>query len=1118
MYHILTKFNQFHLGRKLFFLFVFMFLLGWNQSIAYSATTANPSFSLSSNTGGINSTFYINGRNFPSGSTGTFYFDSNDNGQKDDGEPSVVVTVNNYGNVTGTTLTTPNVAAGTYSVRYISNPGVVNVGPMPYKIVNPSFSLSPNTGSINCAFSIGGSNFPVGSTGTFYFDSNNNGQKDDGEPSIGVTADNYGNVAGTLRTLNVAAGTYYVRYISNSGVVNVAPNPFTIVNPSFSLSSNTGGINFTVHINGRNFPNESTGTFYFDSNNNGQKDDGEPSGRVTSDYGVATGVLTTPNVAAGTYYVRYISNSGVVSVESKPYIIVNPSFSLSSNTGGVNSTFNINGSNFPGGGTGTFYFDSNNNGQKDDGEPSVVVTADHYYGRVTGTLTTPNVAAGTYRVRYISNSGVVGVESKPYTILTPSFSLTGSSGGVNCTFNINGSKFPSGSTGTFYFDSNNNGQKDDGEPSVGVTADNYGGVTGTLATPNVAAGTYRVRYISRSVVVNVESKPYIIVNPSFSLSSNTGGVNSTFNINGSNFPGGSTETFYFDSNNNGQKDDGELSIGVTAENYYGTVTGTFTTPNIVAGTYYVRCVPTSESTTINPVPFTIASSEMSLSVNKGGKNTQLNVKGKFLPIGSVGIVYFDSNNNGQKDKEEPSVFVEVGSLGEFNCSLTTPNIAAGTYYVRYVPTSGSSTINPVPFTIAIPEMSLSVNKGGKNSQLDVKGKFLPIGSAGIVYFDSNNNGRKDNGEPSAFVAVGSLGEFNCSLTTPNVAAGSYYVRYVPTSGSTTINPVPFTIAIPEMSLSVNKGGKNTQLDIEGKFLPIGSAGVVYFDSNNNGRKDNGEPSVFVAVGSLGEFNCSLTTPNVAAGTYYVRYVSTSGSTTVNPVLFKIVNSNKTKVDNLVDYVKKNHPNADVSILNHKLTINIVNPSETLHDSYKTLINKGNFKDLLDEAQDIVLGNNNSLGADVIGLQDYLSLLSNGIHAQYIEKQADGSYKVKTDEVVKRIRDKYATFGQLIANVDKNYGQKQIPDLKIDGYTVTKIVKVYKDKDVTIYDSSSKNKADKTVGTLLKNILPVDSLQNVDTLNKLQYKNLEGIYKIYLKYNGKAINAPYIIQIKDKVKN
>lgn len=421
-------------------------------------------------------------------------------------------------------------------------------------------------------------------------------------------------------------------------------------------------------------------------------------------------------------------------------------------------------------------------------------------------------------------------------------------------------------------------------------------------------------------------------------------------------------------------------------------------------------------------------------------------------------------------------------------------------------------------TSANPSFSLSYEMGGINRTLNINGSNFPSGSTGTFYFDSNNNGQKDDGEPSVEVTANNYGNVTGTFTTPNIAAGTYYIRCVPTSGSTTINPVPFTIASPEMSLSVNKGGKNSQLDVKGKFLPIGSIGIVYFDSNNNGRKDNGEPSVFVAVGSLGEFNCSLTTPNIAAGTYYVRYVPTSGSTTIKPVLFKIINSNKTKVDILVDYVKKNHPNADVSILNHKLTINLVNSRETLYDNYKTLINKGNFKDLLDEAQDIVLGNNNSLGVGSIGLQDCLSLLSNGIHAQYIEKQADGSYKVKNDKVVKRIRDKYATFGQLIANLDKDYGQKQIPDLKIDGYTVTKIVKVYKDKDVTIYNSSSTNKADKTVGTLLKNILPVDSLQNVDALDKLQYKNLEGIYKIYLKYNGKAINTPYIIQIKDKVKN
>lgn len=148
----------------------------------------------------------------------------------------------------------------------------------------------------------------------------------------------------------------------------------------------------------------------------------------------------------------------------------------------------------------------------------------------------------------------------------------------------------------------------------------------------------------------------------------------------------------------------------------------------------------------------------------------------------------------------------------------------------------------------------------------------------------------------------------------------------------------------------------------------------------------------------------------------------------------------TEVSNWIQYVQQKHPQglhaiADVSDSNHKLTIELVNPNETLYGAYNKLVNKYNLQHVLDKAQNILFDETN-------------------------------------------------------------------------GYAVTKVIKV-SDGNTTIYDANSQ---DKTVSTLLESILSLNDLQDTQALKSIQYKDLEGTYKVYLKYKGENISTPYIVKV------
>jgi hypothetical protein len=77
-----------------------------------------PQISLNCNSGVPGATLFIATRGFDADTAGTIWFDTNDNGSLDDGEPSVAVNTDAYGVIPLlTSLNVPSVSTGNYTVR-----------------------------------------------------------------------------------------------------------------------------------------------------------------------------------------------------------------------------------------------------------------------------------------------------------------------------------------------------------------------------------------------------------------------------------------------------------------------------------------------------------------------------------------------------------------------------------------------------------------------------------------------------------------------------------------------------------------------------------------------------------------------------------------------------------------------------------------------------------------------------------------------------------------------------------------------------------------------------------------------------------------------------------------
>lgn len=128
----------------------------------------------------------------------------------------------------------------------------------------------------------------------------------------------------------------------------------------------------------------------------------------------------------------------------------------------------------------------------------------------------------------------------------------------------------------------------------------------------------------------------------------------------------------------------------------------------------------------------------------------------------------------------------------------------------------------------------------------------------------------------------------------------------------------------------------------------------------------------------------------------------------------------------------------------------------------------------------------------------------GLHA--IADVSQSNHKL-TIELANPNATLYGAYSNFVKKYNLQHALGQAQGILFDeenGYSVTKVVRVGHG-NATIYDA---NVQDKTVSDLIESIVPL----NEQALKSTKYKDLKGNYKVYLKYKGKNISTPYIVQV------
>ena len=383
---------------------------------------------------------------------------------------------------------------------------------------------------------------------------------------------------------------------------------------------------------------------------------------------------------------------------------------------------------------------------------------------------------------------------------------------------------------------------------------------------------------------------------------------------------------WFDTNQNGVQDPNEKGIaGVTVNIYDATGTtvlrttqtdgsGAYSVAGLPLGNYVVGFVaPAGYSFTTqdaggnvgladsfdsDPNPATGKTAAVTLtSAGTDTVDAGLFLTGGAAPAQIGDRVWYDTNNDGIQDAGEPGVAgVRVNlydSTGTTLIASTTTDgsgaytfagLPAGTYVVDFVKPTGytispqhaaGSTVatdsDPVPAT---GRATLTVVAGQNNVDLDA-GMYIaganPSSIGDRVWYDTNDNGLQDSGEPGIPGVVVQLydkfGQLLATTTTDpsgayqftGLAAGQYTVGFVAPSGyafspqdvglddtvDSDADPVTGRVAL-DLATDENNVDLDAGLRLAGAS-PITIGNLVWLDGNNNGTFDSGEGLAGVTV-------------------------------------------------------------------------------------------------------------------------------------------------------------------------------------------------------------------------------------------------------------------------------
>jgi hypothetical protein len=623
--------------------------------------------------------------------------------------------------------------------------------------------------------------------------------------------------------------------------------------------------------------------FYLDLDNDDQRDDAEPTAVSDSDGG-----YYITDVPPGTYTVREELSAEQAAAGWTCSAPASCEKSVTQAASGGNTTGHDFGNWEPARVTGTKFQDTNRNGTRDYGErgvAGVTVFADANGNAVLdagerssvtgadGGYEIGGMRPGTYTVREVSPAG--------YSCTTPSAgcaysALTLTSGQASADRDFGNAADASVAGRVYrdrdadgtddsdpglqgwvaYVDYNANGARDAGETSA--TTDATGGYTITA----VNAGTYRVRLETQSGWTC--SAP---AECSYRVTFEAGSAAGAKDF-GAWQPGSVSGTKFTDSDRDGVMDAGEAALsrsfwifvdydGDRLQDAAEPATtvgagGAYTITGVRPGTWGVRESPTpgwlctadcgGEVTIVSGATVTGLNVGNVISTMYSGYKFEDADADGFRDFDEIGLsgwrIYADVDRDGVHDADEPSTLTRAGG------SFTLADLPNGvTFDVRFVNQDGWTCLSQCSHSISF--ASTGGNTGGNF------GSFRP-GSAGgrvledrnadgawnvgddvlsgfVVYADTDQDGEKDAGEPTA--ATDEYGRYTITDLAPGV---EHSLRLAPPAGWSCSDPSPCA-----RELTLSSGGTSSGNDFRA-WRPATVSGQLFDDRNRDGAWSVGE--------------------------------------------------------------------------------------------------------------------------------------------------------------------------------------------------------------------------------------------------------------------------------------
>ncbi|MEW6697472.1 MAG: Ig-like domain-containing protein [Bacillota bacterium] len=449
-------------------------------------------------------------------------------------------------------------------------------------------------------------------------------------------------------------------------------------NPSLSPSPVMGPPGTMVTLTGTGFPAGKSGMAWFDTNMDGVKNANEPDIAANTDGEgklSTVGALTAPSASPGYYPIRVklSVDSGYLETYTLFYIS-RPNMTLGLSSGPPGTGIIISGVNFAPNKGGWVWFDKNKNFIKDPEEPAMWVTADNR-GDFKATLIIPNVPPDSYPVLAdLPDDG--NNDGWTSFIVVPQLTVNPGSGTPGTVISVTGLGLGSG---VLWFDTDNDNIVDSNEPSTTVHEE-QGRITASLAVPNVAPGTYKVKL---SINGNVQqSENFTVKGPALTLNTSKALPGQSIVVTGVRFPPNATGRIWFDTNGNLVRDPGELDKKIVTGNAGDFITSIYV-PSVQSGVYAIRAelpegavFKPAVSVSVMPAP------TITLNLNNGPAGTIVVVNGKHFKPRTYGIIWFDTDGDAQKDSKEKSVKAVTDEHGTFRSVFSVPeNVKPGAYCI-----------------------------------------------------------------------------------------------------------------------------------------------------------------------------------------------------------------------------------------------------------------------------------------------------------------------------------------------------------------------------------------------------------------------------------------------------